>query len=200
MSFEPSAPLRIETTRLVLRGPEVSDAPAYVAIFSNPLNIEHDPQNDSPEETTVEKYEERLTKCSDDNRKGEKALMAICLKEGDGIDGPIIGMGGYPWLPSNAAGRPGNTGALIDSAYARKGYASEALIAMLDYGFDVLGFEEIEQSTHEKNQPYRALMRSMGLERFGQRQKQNEKGIVCWDYTVNKAQWQGAKAQLQARS
>ena len=70
---------------------------------------------------------------------------------------------------------------------------------MLDYGFDVLGFDEIEQNTHETNLPYRALMRSMGLERFGERQKQDAKGVVHWAYTVNQAQWHGEKAQVRAQ-
>jgi ribosomal-protein-alanine N-acetyltransferase len=198
MAFNPSIPLRIDTPRLVLRIPEVSDAPAYVAMFTNPLNMEHDPLKDGPDEITIEKYKEILAKDSDGYRKGEKALMAIYLKNEDGLDGAMIGMGGYPFLPSNADGKPGNTGVLIDSAFIRKGYASEALVATLDYGFDVLGFEDIEQCTQEANQPYRAFMQSMGLEHFGKRQEPDEKGIVHWDYTVNKAQWRTIKAQLKA--
>lgn len=186
---------RIDTLRLVLRGSEVSDAPAYVAIFTNSLNMEHDPLKNSPEEITVEKYEESLAKDSDGARKGENAFMTICLKNGDGTAGPIIGMGGYPYLPANAEGKPGNTGVLIDSAFTRKGYGSEALMATLDYGYDVLGFEDIEQCTHETNQPYRTLMQSMGLEPFGERQEPDEMGIVRWNYTVNKADWQTVKAQ-----
>ena len=189
---------RINSLRLVLRDPKVSDAPAYVAILTNPLNMEHDPLKDTPDEITVEKQERSIAKYSAGIRRGENALMAICLKNHDGTDGPIIGMGGYPYLPSNAEGKPGNTGVLIDSAFARKGYGSEALIATLDYGFDVLGFEDIEQCTHENNRPYRALMESTGLEPFGERQEPDEEGVVRWNYTVNKAHWRTIKARLEA--
>lgn len=182
----------------MLRGPEVSDAAAYVAILTNPLNMEHDPLHDSPEEFTVSGYEERIARDREGIRKGENAFMAICLKNDDGSDGPLIGMGGCPFLPANADGRPGNTGVMIDSAYVRKGYASEALVATLDYGFDVLGFESIEQDTHEANRPYRALMQSMGLAPFGAKQEPRKDGVGRWNYSVTKDQWRSVKAQLRA--
>jgi len=190
----------IETERLILRRPEVADALAYVAIFSNPQNIEYDPEANGPDEVTVAKYEQHLKETSEGNQKGEKALIAVCLKQTDGTAGPVIGMGGFPWLPANANGRPGNTGVLIDSHYARKGYGTEALAATLDYGFDKLGFEVIEQDTEEINTPYRSLMRAMGFEEYGQRQdKPDSKGFIRWVYAVNKAQWKGKREQVLAR-
>ena len=199
MSTTPSTFRSLTTERLVLRSPEVADAPTYVAIFTNPKNLEHNPHENGPDEHTIAKYEDFLTKTYERNQKGEKALFAVCLKDADGNAGPMIGMCGFPWLPANAEGRPGNTGVLIDSHYARKGYASESLVVTLDYGFDVLGFETIEQDTGEENIPYRTLMQSMGLDKFGKRKEPNSKGQVRWFYTVNKAQWKDLREALVAR-
>lgn len=112
----------------------------------------------------------------------------------------MIGCGGYPWLLSNPEGPDGvgNTGVVIDVNHAKKGYGSEAIIATLDYGFDEIGFEMIEQETQEVNEPYRALMKSVGLEPFGKRVVPEEGEKVLWLYRVTREEWRGLKAKRTA--
>jgi [ribosomal protein S5]-alanine N-acetyltransferase len=187
------------TARLVMRSPRESDAPAYSAIMSNPLNIEHDPENNAPKDPTVEAYEKRIAELVEGNEKGEKALTCIVLKNPDGTEGPVIGMGGYPYLVHNADGRPGNTGALVDSAYWRKGYATEALVRSLDYGFETLGFEVIEQTTQEANAGYNALMKYMGFDAFGERRWSDEMKVWEMNYPVTREQWENIKRNLPVK-
>ncbi|KZV81168.1 acyl-CoA N-acyltransferase [Exidia glandulosa HHB12029] len=146
---------------------------------------------DGPEEETVPVYEAKIREWNAASERGEKALMVIALKDTH----ELIGMSGYPWLPANAAGRAGNTGVMIDASHAKKGYGREAMSAMLDYGFDVLGFERIEQATHLVNTPYRALVRSLGLEKFEVQGKPNAQGTVWCLYEVSREEWQAAKAE-----
>lgn len=195
----PPAPLPIETARLILRKPEEKEGVVYAAMMTNPLNIEHDPEHDGPAEPTPELHAEQIVKHGKAYEQGLNALTCVVLKNPDGSEGPVIGMAGFPFTMHNANGRPGNTGCLIDSAYARKGYATEALIATLDYGYDVLGFEVVEQTTHEANTQYRGLMKSMGLEKYCVKLEQKDGQAAEVNYPVSRSEWALAKKELEAR-
>lgn len=66
----------------------------------------------------------------------------------------------------------------------------------MDYGFDVLGFNEIEQETQEINAPYRALMKSIGVEPFGERHESSKEGAPAWfRYAVTRDQWKEVKVE-----
>ena len=159
---------------------------------------EHDP----PATPSISHYANQIETMNTEAAKGEKALCVIALRqpvtahanaEGADDNGEVIGLTGYPWLLANAEGRPGNTGVVIDEQYQRRGYAAEALSAVLDWGFDILDFEEIEQGTRAANLPYRGLMKSLGLEKFEREEvdeKTNEKEMI---YRVNAKEWKALK-------
>lgn len=121
----------IETRRLILRTPTLSDAPAYAALFSNPLNYEHEPHK--PSNPSVEHYERVLSSFIEGTHKRKSAVLTICLKDGE----EIIGTGGFNSIFTRQPGnvRIGDAGIMIDSAHWRKGYAKEAVAAMLDWAF-----------------------------------------------------------------
>jgi RimJ/RimL family protein N-acetyltransferase len=195
-TFDPKTSHRVETPRLIIRLHQLSDAKALVDLWSNPINVLYEPEHDAPSDITVPIYEERIKTWMANAAAGTQALWVVALRSDDGSEGEVKGCGGYPWLANDPQGRVGNTGIVIDEKFAKRGLGSEGIIATLDYGFDVLGFNEIEQETHEINEPYRALMRSVGLEPFGERKEpMKEGGPVWWKYSVTRDQWKEMRAK-----
>lgn len=86
-------------------------------------------------------------------------------------DGVLIGMTGFNSFPNSLSlSDPskevlvGDTGAMIDYRYARKGYALEAMEAVFEYGFNELSCGMMTLDTFAVNKPWRQLMKTMGLE------------------------------------
>lgn len=142
MSF-PTPTVTIQTPRLALRTPILSDAPSYSALFTNPLNYEHEPH--TPANPTVEHYERVIASFAAGTKTGENAFLSVCLK-GDGEE-KVIGMGGFNSIFERGEGegkvRVGDAGIMIDSTHWRKGYAKEAVAAMFDWAFH-LSTEEVD--------------------------------------------------------
>ena len=56
-----------------------------------------------------------------------------------------------------------DVGCLIDWRFQRKGYALEALEAVIEYGFKEVGAKKITAGTNMENEPWRKLMDVMGI-------------------------------------
>ncbi|TFK46318.1 acyl-CoA N-acyltransferase [Heliocybe sulcata] len=142
MSF-PTPTVEIQTPRLILRTPVLEDAPSYLSVFTNPTNYEYEPHK--PINPTVERYERILTSFAAGTKTGENAFLSVCLKGDDGD--VVIGNGGFNSIFERGEGegkvRVGDAGIMIDSAHWRKGYAKEAVAAMLNWAFH-LGEDEVD--------------------------------------------------------
>ena len=168
---------QINTPRLIIRSGLPSDAKPFTIIRRETLNNPHGGVHEPDLDEEVQKSRLENQKISTAN--GENAFMVIVLKANSNIrkvdqlvvdDGILIGMTGFnsfPTAPSSSVpgkvALVGDTGAMIDYRFARKGYAIEALEGVIEYGFNEIGCEEMSMDTFAANSPWRTLMRTMGL-------------------------------------
>jgi RimJ/RimL family protein N-acetyltransferase len=209
----------LTTPRLLLRSGIPADAKAVATMRSEPLNNPHGGvhEPDLPVSIQAERLEEQQTSTA----KGENAWLQIILKpeltelvveELMLREGVLIGMTGFNSFPVEKVGEKevlvGDTGAMIDYRYARKGYALEAMEAVFEYGFNELGVGMMSLDTFAVNEPWRKLMKSMGLEdveEFRTIGSTNGEGIEEGPlgeevlYRFDKAKWEECKRGLRAR-
>jgi RimJ/RimL family protein N-acetyltransferase len=195
----------ITTPRLELCLPVEADAPTLAALLSSP---ETNPS--TPVETKgVEHYRQRVGRWVGQAERGERAFMVIKLRE----TGKVIGFGGFNefrWV-ARAAGEgddgekvlEADTGVVIDTKHWRKGYGKEAIVAKAEYAFNVLGAEFMSIDTSLDNEPWRALMRDMGLgavetKSSASHYKEGEETEV-WLYRFSRTDWETARADMMRR-
>jgi RimJ/RimL family protein N-acetyltransferase len=161
----------IHTSRLILRTPQIRDAAAYVHMNTNNENQAFDPSPPDKEGLahTVEKFETDIPKWREATEKGEAAFMVVTLPgrgdssdayldllrrkelegpDGEIIDDTVIGMTGFNALKKR-------TRSLADGS-------TEALHAIVNYGFTTMGCDALIANTLVENKPFRALMKSLG--------------------------------------
>lgn len=104
-------------------------------------------------------------------RMGEPASWGIELKQ----NGKIIGTIGFMWIQyDNAAAEAGYS---LSRAYWNKGIMTEALAALIDYGFRCLRLNRIEAQHEIDNPASGAVMRKCGMQHEGTlRQRMLNKG------------------------
>lgn len=164
--------LTITSPRLTVRTAVPSDGEALVTYFSNPANFPWPAEKD----LTLEKMLPRIDKWADATAKGNSAFMVIVLRE----TGELIGFGGFnnlprteplgdqpPWKIRKGSGEgtvlAADVGVSIDHQHQRKGYAREAVCAVVDYGFEKMGCAYAHLDTQTSNEPMKALMVTLGI-------------------------------------
>ena len=143
----------IRTERLALRGWTDADRPAYAAINADPAVM-----------ATIGPLQTRAQTDSAIDR-----MMASWVENGFGLwcvelDGGCIGFTGLnrPWF--QAAFTPCvEVGWRLASAHWGHGYAPEAGRAALDFGFNVVGLDEIVSFTAAVNHKSRRVMEKLGM-------------------------------------
>jgi len=113
-------------------------------------------------------------------------------------DGILIGMSGFNSFVVEEGVLVGDTGALIDYRFARRGLAIEVLEAVFEYGFHELGCGKMSLETNSINDPFRALMRGMVLgdvEKPGGGEGEDESVI----YLFGREKWEEAKKTLKEK-
>jgi len=160
-STEPSAAIVLETPRLRLRCLRDGDLAALVSLAGDWQVARWLAKMPHPySETDGRAFIELVNQ---DHATGRPQRFAIALKEsdrviggvgldgssGDGSDEPALGY----WL-----GRP----------YWGRGYASEAVAAVIDYGFGTLGLGTIRAYTDPSNTASQRVLRHCGLEPAGE--------------------------------
>jgi RimJ/RimL family protein N-acetyltransferase len=148
----------ILTERLCLRSLQRSDAEKLFAYRCHPQVIRFQ----SWEPQSVEEVAEFIENMS--TRKFNEPgwyQIAIVLKD----DGSLIGDSGIHILEDDS--RIAEIGITIDPASQSKGYATEALTAILDLLFDKLEKHRIIASVDPRNLPSLALMERTGLRKEG---------------------------------
>ncbi|KAG0195792.1 hypothetical protein BGX28_000608 [Mortierella sp. GBA30] len=221
-SFPPSS-YEILTPRLIIRNAIPSDAETMARILSSPENMPYQQGNGS---IPIDEMLRRQAKWNKMSSEGSNAFLIITLRE----TGEPIGLGGFncfepqPGSADAPASEPSlgdcinpqprsadtptsgtspyltDIGVLIDQSLWRKGYATEALCASIDFAFTELKCQLIRLETDIKNEPWRALMRSMGFEDL------EESGVVSfdgmttgWIYKTDVETWETTKAILKAK-
>ena len=148
----------LHTERLILRAFQMDDAPAVQkfvadkAIAATTLNIPHPYIQEMAEEwigTHKEAFE-----------KGQAVRFAITL----GDSGILIGAIG---LEITAAHERAEIGYWIGKPYWGKGYCTEAIIVVLQHGFESLGLERIFATHFLKNPASGRVMQKAGMKYEG---------------------------------
>ncbi|KAJ4390798.1 hypothetical protein N0V93_004396 [Gnomoniopsis smithogilvyi] len=207
-SQPPRESYEITSPRLIIRTALESDAEGLHQFLTTPENFPHMPFNAG---VTVEKLRASIGRWKDMQAQGINAFLIIVLRE----TGEIIGQGSYncfDWVEA-----PGTTGAgavngpdkekkkkltdfgvLLDHRHWRKGLGAEAICSMVNFAAEELGCSLFRTETAEENEPWKAVIRSLGLkefETFGP-QSYDEK-VNGWVWKFDADDWQKVKAKKQ---
>ncbi len=188
----------IETPRLIIRSAVPDDAESVYRLLSSPENNPHMPVDP---ELSPEVFTRRIARWKEAAEKGQSAFMVIGLRE----TGELVGFGGFNCLPKKPAldgsGEEvlvGDLGVLIDKKQWRKGYASEAICAKSEFGFNHFGCGFMSLDTDKDNEPVRALMRALGVGHVeAKKASESQKDNWSWRYEYDKETWEKAKAELK---
>jgi ribosomal-protein-alanine N-acetyltransferase len=145
--------LRIETQRLILRHMRTEDAEAFLKIFSDPLAMRY--FNVIFDRTRMDEWVNRNLKHQDEYGfslltvvlKEDGEIIGDCGLETDTIDGQVIVGIGYDFR----------------SSYWGKGYATEAALAVLEYGFANYKFDGIYAWIDPENKPSQRVAERIGM-------------------------------------
>ncbi len=145
---------RLKTERLLLRPYEAGDAADVQrlagdrAIADTTLNIPH-PYEDGMAEPWIAQTHEQFA-------AGERATFAAVLTGTDALVGAVS-------LDVDKAANAAVLGYWVGQPYWNQGYATEAALRVVAWGFDALGLNRIHSSHFTRNPASGAVMRKIGL-------------------------------------
>ena len=157
----------IETTRLILRPFELSDAAVVQQlagereIADTTLTIPH-PYEDGMAESWIETHEPEF-------EAGEVATFAITLRRNSELIGAI-------GLTLDRLQDKAELGYWIGKPFWNQGYATEAAKAIIQYGFDDLGLNRIGSRHMSRNPSSGRVMEKAGMQLEGKERQ----GTVKW--------------------
>ncbi len=146
-------PLTLETERLMMRQLTLDDVDALSEVLSDPwtLRFYHHPFSRDEVVEWIERWQQSYR----DNRFG---LWGLVLKE----TGELIGDTGLTWQGVDGQ-RFVEVGWHVHRAHQRKGYATEAGRASLDYGFGTIGLQQIISLIRPENEPSWRVAEKLGM-------------------------------------
>ena len=158
----------IETKRLYLRELIVEDKKDLKKVLSNPDSMTFYPHPFSDEE--VEQWIEWNI---ENYKKYNHGLWGVILKDGD----IFIGDCGITMQTIDNELVP-ELGFHIINEYCNQGFATEAALACMEYGFNVLNYSKIFSYTTVKNIPSQKVAEKIGMKLYKYFEKNNEKQIA----------------------
>ncbi|MGZ4810936.1 MAG: GNAT family N-acetyltransferase [Thermoanaerobaculia bacterium] len=176
----------LTTERLILRPYEMSDAPAMhrlvgaAEVAYNTLRIPHPYPDGAAEEwiaTHQQKFEEK-----------SEVVLAITMRD----SGELVGTIGMVLGPFDKA----EIGYWIGVPYWGRGYATEAVGALIRYGFEVLGLNRIESNHFTRNPSSGRVMEKNGMRCEGLLRQAVKKGGEYLDikfYGILREDWANAR-------
>lgn len=179
----------ITSPRITIRTAVHSDGEALVAFFTNPANFPWEAEAD----LTLEKVLPRIDRWAKATAEGKSAFMVVVwtMTKKEGPEGGMV--------------LAADIGMSIDHRYQRKGYAREAICASIEYGFEELGAGHVHMDTAKDNEPFRGLMRDMGIEEFegdgGETPEAAPFGFArkSYNYQFDRKAWEGVKDGMKKR-
>ena len=147
---------QMETARLRLRAIEPSDAPALLSIFSDEEVTRF---YDLYTYSTLEEAEALIDFFAESFEDERGIRWGIARKE----DNLLLGTCGYVWLRRFR----GEIGYELGRAYWRQGFMTEALEAIIDFGFQMLDLNRIEALVMPENQASAGLLKQMAFQEEG---------------------------------
>lgn len=177
---------RIETDRLVLRELSPDDAAALFRNFSDAEVVKYI----MPPLTDIERASAMLREWADGYRAGKSLMWALTRKPGGGLLG-TCGFEEFSW-----ADRRGEVGYDIARTQWGKGLMSEAMRAVIYYGFSELDLNRIEAHTLLANARSVQLLRRLGFREEGTFRQRTQLGGGFWDqgfFALLRQDWQWSK-------
>ena len=154
-----SAPTRLETPRLVLRRPHAGDEAALIALDSEPDILEYLTARGADPANIAERVRARIAAALAE----PAATYGWWVIEGKD-DGVFHGRG---LLAPLWDGADVEVGIYLRRSSRRKGFATEAATALLDYAFFDLGLPRVLGVTIRKDTPARGLASRLRLSHQG---------------------------------
>ena len=154
--YAPEFPIR--TARLILRPIAADDAPAMHAYKSDPEAVRYVPY--AP--LSLADVEQRIATTWSNTRfalEGDAVSLAVEDAESGALLGDVV----LFWRSEND--RSGEVGYIFDPRVSGRGYATEAVGALLDLGFDGLGLHRIVARIDERNTSSAAVAERLGFRR-----------------------------------
>lgn len=149
----------LQTERLVLRRIVAADVPALFQIFSDEVVMRFWSSLPMAEPAEAENLVRRI----DENWNAARGIeWAITLRGGDGT---LVGKCGFHrWLPDHARAEVGYA---VARPHWRRGIASEAVSALLEFGFGRMGLHSVEAQTDPGNDASNATLLGLGFRQEG---------------------------------
>jgi len=172
------------TDRLILRGFVPQDFEAYRAYRSLPEIYRYLYSDPPSEEELRERFDASFnTRLSDD---GDILRCAVVRREDDALLGQVS------LKLTNKAALQAEVGYIFNPAYAGKGYATEAVEAVISLGFEKFGFHRIFARLDAKNAGSVGVVERLGLRREAHL-VQNDRFNGVWGdeyvYAVLRQEW-----------
>lgn len=199
----PRETYEIASPRLIIRTAIESDAEGLHEFLTTPENFPFFPCSTT---LTVEKLRGSIGKWKDMQPKGLNAFLVIILRQ----TGEVIGQGTYNCFEQvdddDATAGGGDkklltdVGVMLDHKHWRKGLGAEAICSLVEFAVEELGVSLFRTETAKENEPWRALVRSVGLgafESFGP-QSYDANG-AGWIWKFDAEDWRKVKTELQEK-
>ena len=148
----------LTTPRLILRAIQMQDAPQFYQYACDPLVAEHVLWDAHP---ALAHTRNVIRHMQWQYKQDDAFSLAIVLKETQQLIGTI------GFMSLETGNRVADVGYSLNRSYWNKGYMTEALSALLAYGFHDLSLNRIE-AQHECTNPSSGIvMRKVGMRREG---------------------------------
>jgi RimJ/RimL family protein N-acetyltransferase len=180
--------LILRTPRLTLRPPVAADADAVYAMRSDPVVQRY---GSHPPWTDPAAAVAWIARNDRGMAEGEHAQLAIERRD----DGVVVGT--CTLYAIDTACRRAEVGYALARPHWGRGYANEAVTALLDWGFEQLGLNRVEADIDPRNAPSQRALERLGFVREGHlRERWIVGGEVCdsWIYGLLRAEWQARRS------
>ncbi|WP_084633262.1 GNAT family N-acetyltransferase [Pleomorphomonas oryzae] len=178
-------PTRQETNRLLLRPFAAGDWTEYAAYHARP-DVYAFLYREAPTGTALREQFDRVLRPRFES-DGDVYRLAVTLKDGGAIAGEVMLK-----LESRDA-LQAEVGYIFSPAHAGKGYATEAVAAMLAIGFDTLGFHRIFARLDAANLGSVGVVERLGLRREAHL-RENDRFNGKWGdeyvYALLRSEWE----------
>jgi RimJ/RimL family protein N-acetyltransferase len=148
--------LPVETERLVLRAFEKSDLDAVVAYYSLP-EVQRYLDWKARDRIEVRAALESMCHQRRLNRPGDTFTLAVARRS----DETLMGQVSLRWTDATAG--QGELRFVFNPLYRRQGYATEAVRAAIDLGFEQFNFHRVFARVGGNNLPSARLLKGLGM-------------------------------------
>ena len=180
----------VTTPRLLIRPLTPADADGLLAYRSIPDVCRYVPFDPQTRDELLERIATRWTR-TELTAEGQVVILGVQVRDTGALAGDVM----LAWQSQEHA--CGEIGAVFNPDLSGRGYATEALDAVLRLGFEGLGLHRIIARIDERNEPSVRLVRRLGM-RLEARLVENEWFKGEWttelDYAMLAGEWQARPA------